>query len=136
MTRYHPSIPRKTWSPQTTSLTWWRLPGTFAPASPLPHGTTFRVSFKQSQGGAPHIHEYTPLMTKWDMEDMHLSKHCDEPPTMLQPELLKWRHWKPSALKDEEPTAQRALEVYLRSRWTARLLAHFAPYAQHIPSFA
>eukprot|EP00435_Cladocopium_sp_Y103_P059424 s598_g21.t1 len=67
---------------------------------------------------------------------MHLWKHRNEPPTMLQPELLKWRHWKPSALKDEEPTTQRALEVHLRGRWAARLLAHFAPYAQHIPHMA
>eukprot|EP00435_Cladocopium_sp_Y103_P070286 s366_g35.t1 len=49
------------------------------------------------------------------MEDMHLWRHRNEPPTMLQPELLKWRDWKRSALKDEEPTAQRGLEVHLGS---------------------
>eukprot|EP00435_Cladocopium_sp_Y103_P032093 s2216_g8.t1 len=50
--------------------------------------------FQAVAGGKPS-QEYTPLMSKWDMEDMHLWKHRNEPPTMLQPELLKWRHWKP-----------------------------------------
>eukprot|EP00435_Cladocopium_sp_Y103_P070341 s192_g35.t1 len=90
----------------------------------------------QAVAGGKPSQDYTPLMSKWDMEDMHLWKHRNEPPTMLQPELLKWRHWKPSALKDEEPTTQRALKVHLRGRWAARLLAHFAPYAQHIPHMA
>ena len=79
---------------------------------------------------------FSPLQLQWDMEDMKLWHHRDEPPPLLQPELLKWRHWKPRNLKDEEPTTQRALEVHLRAKWAERLLAHFAPYAEHLPHVA
>ena len=70
---------------------------------------------------------FSPLQLQWDMEDMKIWHHRDEPPPLLQPELLKWRHWKPRNLKDEEPTTQRA-EV--------GGAAHFAPYAEHLPHVA
>ena len=87
-------------------------------------------------GAGRPSHLMTPLQLKWDMEDMLTWHNRDEPPPLLQPELRKWRHWKPRDMKIEEPTTQRALEVHLRARWAERLLAHFAPYAEHVPHMA
>ena len=51
------------------------------------------------------------------------------PPPLQQPEFLKWRHWRPSRVREIEPTTQRALE----GKWAERLLAHLVPFAEHIP---
>ena len=51
---------------------------------------------------------------------------------LQQPELLKWRHWRPGKIREMEPTTQRALELHKRGKWAERLLAHFAPFAEHI----
>ena len=56
----------------------------------------------------------------------------DDPPPLQQPELLKWRHWRPGKIREMEPTTQRALELHMRGKWAERLLAHFAPFAKHI----
>ena len=56
----------------------------------------------------------------------------DDPPPLQQPELLKWRHWRPGKIREMEPTTQRALELHMRGKWAERLLAHFAPFAEHI----
>ena len=60
-------------------------------------------------GAGRPSHLMTPLQLKWDMEDMLTWHNRDEPPPLLQPELRKWRHWKPRDMKIEEPTTQRAL---------------------------
>ena len=42
-------------------------------------------------------------------------------------------HLEPGEPQDErEPTTQRALELHMRGKWAERLLAHFAPFAEHI----
>ena len=56
-----------------------------------------------------------------------------KPPPLLQPELLKWRHRKPSKLQELEPITQRSQELHFGQQWSQRLLAHFSPFAEHIP---
>lgn len=70
--------------------------------------------FRSVPGGRPSTC-YTPQQQFLDMQDMKTWDTREEAPPFLQPELLKWRHWKPSQLKIEEPTTQRQLELHLRA---------------------
>ena len=60
------------------------------------------------------------------------------PPIHLQVHLLGLdhisasRHWRPGKIREMEHTTQRALELHMRGKWAERLLAHFAPFAEHI----
>ena len=56
------------------------------------------------------------------------------PLTNLQ--LVKWRHWKPSRIKEVGPVNQKVLENHLRRKWAERLLSHLIPYASGIPHLA
>ena len=56
------------------------------------------------------------------------------PITQLQ--VMKWRHWKPSQLRDLEPTTQRALEEKLRVHWSNRLISRLLPFSADIPAMA
>ena len=38
----------------------------------------------------------------------------------------------PGKIREMEPTTQRALELHMCGKWAERLLAHFAPFAEHI----
>ena len=50
--------------------------------------------------------------------------------------LVKWRHWKPSRIKELGPINQKVLEGHLRRKWAERLLAHLIPHAGDIPHLA
>ena len=39
---------------------------------------------------------------------------------------------RPGKIREMEPTTQRALELHMCGKWAERLLAHFAPFAEHI----
>ena len=75
---------------------------------------------------------FSPLENEWDRQDQLRWFSRDDPPPLQQPELLKWRHWRPGKIREMEPTTQRALELHMRGKWAERLLAHFAPFAEHI----
>ena len=51
----------------------------------------------------PPTSAYLPYHELMDRQDMLTWENRDEPPPLLQPELLKWRHWKPSKLQELEP---------------------------------
>ena len=87
---------------------------------------------KVAQG--PMSSTYGPLQYTHDRRDMQTWHNRKSRPPLLQPELLKWRHWRPGQIATMEPTTQPALELHLRSRWAERLTAHFAPYAEHLPN--
>ena len=48
--------------------------------------------------------------------------------------LVKWRHWKPSRIKELGPINQKVLEGHLRRKWAERLLAHLIPHAGRLPT--
>ena len=75
---------------------------------------------------------FSPLENEWDRQDQLRWFSRDDPPPLQQPQLLKWRHWRPGKIREMEPTTQRALELHMRGKWAERLLAHFAPFAEHI----
>ena len=75
---------------------------------------------------------FSPLENEWDRQDQLRWFSRDDPPPLQQPELLKWRHWRPGKIREMEPTTQRALELHMCGKWAERLLAHFAPFAEHI----
>ena len=83
-------------------------------------------------GGWQAERELSPLENEWDRQDQWRWFSRDDPPPLQQPELLKWRHWRPGKIREMEPTTQRALELHMRGKWAERLLAHFAPFAEHI----
>ena len=95
-------------------------------SSGRPSGNSFAKS--------PMAKRYTPLEWENALYDVKVWAERDCEPPLLQPEVLKWRHWRPGRLKELEPTTQRAYEVHLRQRWADRLLAHFTPYAGEIPN--
>ena len=69
---------------------------------------------------------FSPLENEWDRQDQLRWFSRDDPPP------LQWRHWRPGKIREMEPTTQRALELRMREKWAERLLAHFAPFAEHI----
>ena len=75
---------------------------------------------------------FSPLENEWDRQDQLRWFSRDDPPPLQQPELLKWRHWRPGKIREMEPTTQGALELHMCGKWAERLLAHFAPFAEHI----
>lgn len=79
---------------------------------------------------------YTPNETDYSIQD-RASWHTWslEPPVVPLP-IAKWRHWRPSNTKNDQPITQRRLEQELRERWAMKLIAHLAPFAQKIPSMA
>ena len=65
--------------------------------------------------------EKTALEAFWDHQDQVRRYLRNDPPPLQQPEFLKWRHWRPSRVREIEPTTQRALELHLRGKWAERL---------------
>ena len=120
-----------TWSLRATSTAWWQRRQADSPNLCrrriwLTCGTTYGSSSWLHRTGS----RFSPLETLWDQQDQLRYSRDDPPP--LQPEFLKWRHWRPGKVREMEPTTQRALELHLRGKWAERLLAHLAPFAEHI----
>ena len=59
---------------------------------------------------------FSPLENEWDRQDQLRWFSRDDPPPLQQPELLKWRHWRPGKIREMEPTTQRALELHMRDK--------------------
>ena len=57
---------------------------------------------------------FSSLENEWDRQDQWRWFSRDDPPPLQQPELLKWRHWRPGKIREMEPTTQRALAPYAR----------------------
>ena len=74
---------------------------------------------------------FSLLENEWDRQGQLRWFSRDDPPPLQQPELLKWRHWRPGKIREMEPTTQRALKLHMCGKWAERLLAHFAPFAEH-----
>ena len=55
---------------------------------------------------------FSPLENEWGRQDQLRWFARDDPPPLQQPELLKWRHWRPGKIREMEPTTQRALELH------------------------
>ena len=47
---------------------------------------------------------FSPLENEWDRQDQLRWFSRDDPPPLQQPELLKWRHWRPGKIREMEPT--------------------------------
>ena len=71
---------------------------------------------------------FSPLENEWDRQDQLRWFSRDDPPPLQQPELLKWRHWRPGKIREMDSR----LLLHMRGKWAERLLAHFAPFAEHI----
>ena len=71
--------------------------------------------------------EFSALEALCDHQDQAMA--FAKRPALQQPEFLKWRHWRPSRVREIEPTTQRALEPEVGGA----LLAHLVPFAEHIP---
>ena len=46
---------------------------------------------------------FSPLENEWDRQDQLRWFSRDDPPPLQQPELLKWRHWRPGKIREMEP---------------------------------
>ena len=44
----------------------------------------------------------------------------------------KWRHWKPSRVRPSPLTSIQEIELDLRDKWAARLIASIIPVAEHL----
>ena len=87
-------------------------------------------------GNGKPSHTFTPRECEWELHDRGVWHSRHRPPPITQLQLSKWRHWKPSQVRDLEPTTQRALEEKLRQHWSDRLISHLAPHAAEIPAMA
>lgn len=57
-------------------------------------------------------------------------------PTVAPTPIAKWRHWRPSRMKNDRPITQRRLEQELRERWAMKLISRLALFADKIPTMA
>ena len=87
-------------------------------------------------GNGKPSHTFTPRECEWESQDREVWHSRHRPPPITQLQLSKWRRWKPSQVRDLEPTTQRALEEKLRQHWSDRLISHLAPHAAEIPAMA
>ena len=46
---------------------------------------------------------FSPLENEWDRQDQLSWFSRDDPPPLQQPELLKWRHWRPGKIREWNP---------------------------------
>ena len=79
---------------------------------------------------------YTDRQIRWEIIDREKWQQSFIPSPITDLKLVKWRHWKPSRIKELGPINQKVLENHLRRKWAERLLSHLIPHAGDIPHLA
>ena len=79
---------------------------------------------------------YSERQLRWEISDREKWAKSFTPSPLTNLQLVKWRHWKPSRIKEVGPVNQKVLENHLRRKWAERLLSHLIPYASGIPHLA
>ena len=79
---------------------------------------------------------YSERQLRWEISDREKWAKSFTPSPLTNLQLVKWRHWKPSRIKEVGPVNQKVLENHLRRKWAERLLSHLVPYASGIPHLA
>ena len=79
---------------------------------------------------------YSERQLRWEISDREKWAKSFTPSPLTNLQLVKWRHWKPSRIKEVGPVNQKVLENRLRRKWAERLLSHLVPYASGIPHLA
>ena len=77
--------------------------------------------------GGPDPTAYTERQLRWEIVDRERWLNSFIPSPITDLKLVKWRHWKPSRIKELGPINQKVLEGHLRRKWAERLLAHLIP---------
>ena len=86
--------------------------------------------------GGPDPTAYTERQLRWEIVDRERWLNSFIPAPITDLKLVKWRHWKPSRIKELGPINQKVLEGHLRRKWAERLLAHLIPHAGEIAHLA
>ena len=86
------------------------------------------------QASVLHFHiEFSFGFSVWGLCTLRPSCVWDFIPAPITDlKLVKWRHWKPSRIKELGPINQKVLEGHLRRKWAERLLAHLTPHTEEI----
>ena len=79
---------------------------------------------------------YSERQLCWEIVDRERWLNSFIPAPITDLKLVKWRHWKPSRIKELGPINQKVLEGHLRRKWAERLLAHLIPHAGEIAHLA
>ena len=79
---------------------------------------------------------YSDRQLRWEIVDREKWVKSFTPSPITNLQLVKWRHWKPSRIKEVGPINQKVLENHLRRKWAERLLSHLIPHAAVIPHLA
>ena len=79
---------------------------------------------------------YIERQLRWEIVDRERWLNSFIPAPITDLKLVKWRHWKPSRIKELGPINQKVLEGHLRRKWAERLLAHLIPHAGEIAHLA
>lgn len=79
---------------------------------------------------------YSDHQLRWEIVDREKWVKSFTPSPITNLQLVKWRHWKPSRIKEVGPINQKVLENHLRRKWAERLLSHLIPHAAVIPHLA
>ena len=100
------------WCQRTTSTAWWRRRRAGFPSlCPRRTWPTFGIAYGSSSWRL-RTASFSPLENEWDRQDQLRWFSRDDPPPLQQPELLRWRHWRPGKIREMEPTTQRALKLH------------------------
>ena len=112
-----------------------RLPGPPEPADRT-EAVQSLVHLLQMVPAGKSSWKYTANEVDYSIQDRANWVAWGTEPVVLPTPVAKWRHWKPSNIKDEQPITQRRLEQELRDKWAQKLVAHLAPFADKIPAMA
>jgi hypothetical protein len=76
-------------------------------------------------------HEYLPWQIEWALQDRAEEK-LGSVKEIEEIVVKKWRHWKPSRVRPSPLTSIQEIELDLRDKWAARLIASILPVADHL----